>query len=106
MSSMKDRDVQDRDLIDVLLKEHEKSLSEVQLEAFTSMAAQKYPLSDKQSEWVRTTARRLGALSVEAENLFSRMTPAEQEKHRSKVVTQLPWERGEVTLPRKPPGKS
>jgi len=103
---MKDRDVQDRDLLEVMLKEHEARLSPAQAEAFENMLQQKWPFSDKQSEWVRTTARRLGALSTEAENLFSRMTPAEQEKHRRAVQTKLPWERGEVVLPRKPPGKS
>jgi len=104
MSAMKDRDVQDRDLLEVMLKEHEARLTPEQCEAFESMLTQKWPLSQKQSDWVRTTARRLGALVPETENLFSGMTPEQQAKHRSKVVTQLPWELGEMMRPKKPPG--
>lgn len=104
MTAMKDREIQDRDLLEVMLKEHEAQLSPEQAQAFESMLAQKWPLSDKQSEWVRTTARRLGALVPAAENLFSQMTPAEQARHRRLAQTRLPWERGEVARPLKPPG--
>jgi hypothetical protein len=104
MSAMKDRDVQDRDLLEVMLKEHEARLTPEQCEAFESMLAQKWPLSDKQSDWVRTTARRLGALSPPAENLFSSMTPEQQARHRERVQTKLPWELGEMARPKRPPG--
>lgn len=104
MSSTKDRDVQDRDLVDVMLKEREEKLTPEQLEAFTSMAAQKWPLSDKQSDWVRQVAKKLGVLVPEAENVFSSMTPEQQERHRRAVQTKLPWELGTMSRPKTPPG--
>ncbi len=105
MSHMKDREVQDRDLIEVLIKEHVVALTEEQLEAFTSMLAQKYPLTDRQSHWVRQVAKKLGALVPAAENLFSSMTPEQQARHRKLAQTKLPWETGAMARPGKPPGK-
>lgn len=105
MNKMKDSEVQDRDLLDVMLKEHEQRLTEEQLVAFTEMADQNWPLSQRQSDWIRAVAKKLGVLSPPAENLFSSMTPEQQKKHREKVVTKLPWESGAMKRPAKPPGK-
>lgn len=106
MSYMKDAEVLDRDLLEVMIKEHEPRLTEEQAAAFEEMAEQKWPLSEKQSEWIRTTAKRLGLFSSAAENVFSSMTPEQQEKHRKMVKTQLPWESGAMKRPAKPPGRS
>ena len=105
MSRTKDDEALDRDLLEVLLKEREDKLTREQFEAFSSMVEQKWPLSEKQSEWVRAVARKLGVFSPPAENLFSSMTPAERAKHLKMVQTKLPWESGQMTRPAKPPGK-
>lgn len=104
VSKMKDSEIVDRDLLEVMLKEREGELTEEQLVAFTEIADQKWPLSQRQSDWIRGVAKRLGLLSPAAENVFSNMPPEEQAKHRSKVVTQLPWETGAMKRPAKPPG--
>lgn len=106
MSLMKDAEVLDRDLLEVMLKEREKELTDEQAAAFEEMHDQKWPLSQRQSDWIRAIAKKLGLFSPAAENVFSSMTPEEQKKHRDKVVTQLPWESGAMKRPAKPPGRS
>ncbi len=105
MSKMKDSEIVDRDLLEVMLKERESELTEEQLVAFTEISDQRWPLSQRQIDWIRGVAKRLDLLSPAAENVFSSMTPAEQEKHRKMVKTELPWERGEMKRPAKPPGR-
>ena len=105
MGIMKDSEVLDRDLLEVMLKEREKDLTDEQAAAFEEMREQKWPLSQRQSDWIRAVAKKLGLFSPAAENVFSNMTPEQQAKHRERVVTQLPWESGAMKRPAKPPGR-
>ncbi len=50
-------------------------------------------LSDKQKAWLRDAAERTGLQVAGAANLFSKLSPAEQERQRAKAAkVKLPWE--------------
>lgn len=75
-------------------------------EAFESMRDQNYPLTQKQLDWIRSKGEQLGIQTAPARNSFSALTPEKQAEHRERAAAvKLPWERGEATLPKKPPGK-
>jgi hypothetical protein len=73
---------------------------------FESMRAQDYPLTQPQLDWIRGVGERLGIQTAPARNSFSALTPERQAEHRKRAASvKLPWERGDVTLPKKPPGR-
>lgn len=87
-----------------LVEEYWEQLLEDQRTAFSDMVSRGRPLSEKQAEWVLSVAERHGVMP--SRNLFSSLSVADQEAERARVSTTLPWERGEVARPLKPPGRT
>lgn len=92
-------------ILQVLCAQHAEDLTSVQKKAFESMRDQEFELTQKQIDWVYGVAEKLGICVAPARNVFSRMTPEKRAEHARNVRTKLPWERGEQTLPKKPPGR-
>lgn len=87
-----------------LVEQYKDDLNEHELKAFRGMSERARPLSEKQRVWVVEVAQRVGV--DPNRNLFSMLSTKERAAERAAVRTLLPWERGEQTLPKKPPGRT
>lgn len=61
--------------------------------AFESMLARGRDLTDKQATWVQDIGEKMGIVTALGANLFSRLSPKEQERQRAKAKGILPWEK-------------
>lgn len=94
----------DAELLARILDEHEEELCSRELAAFSSMRVQTYPFTQPQLDWIRGVGEKLGIQVAPARNSFSAMTPEKQAEHLKQAErVKLPWERGAVALPKKPP---
>lgn len=64
------------------------------LTAFQEMLARGRELTEKQATWVQDIGEKMGLVTAPGANLFSRLSPKEQERQRrAAAVVKLPWER-------------
>lgn len=63
------------------------------LAVFQEMHARGRELSDKQATWVMDIGEKMGLVTAPGANLFSRLSPKEQERQRQKAAKILPWEK-------------
>lgn len=92
-------------VLKLLVERYDEDLTDGQRKAFRSMLAQLdyRDLTEKQEQWVYGIGEKLGVCVAPAANVFSQMSPKERAEHERHVHTKLPWERGEMVLPKKPP---
>jgi len=62
-------------------------------EVFEEMHQRGRELTDKQESWVMDVAEKMGILTAPGANLFSKLSPKEQARQRSRAKGILPWEK-------------
>lgn len=63
-------------------------------QAFESMLSRGHELTPKQATWVQDIGEKMGLVTAPGANLFSRLSPKEQERQRKAAqAVKLPWER-------------
>jgi hypothetical protein len=65
-------------------------------DAFPKWLEEGRELSPKMRKWIRGTAESLGLQTAPSENLFSQLSPEEQERQRKRAAEfgpRLPWEK-------------
>lgn len=88
------RQLSDRELLVVILDEHDAKLTGAALHAFTEWRDSERTLTDKQKKWLYGVADRLGVQVAPSENIFSSLPPAEQRRQRERAAAvKLPWEK-------------
>lgn len=88
----------DAELIEVLLEDYAERLTPEALEAFSAWrekgVGRSRPISEKQRQWLRDVAEKLG-VQMNAANVFSSLSKKEQTRQKQAAAGILPWERGE-----------